>query len=59
MFDVRFMTGPSGLVSFTRRSLEQFPNWEDSRSLMSAVHITHKGKIEDEGVGCLQVNELR
>ncbi|XP_055351686.1 poly(ADP-ribose) glycohydrolase-like [Paramacrobiotus metropolitanus] len=47
---------PNGLVSFTRRCVEVLPKWEDSSNALPRVYISHKGKIEDEGAGCLQVD---
>ncbi|GAV06468.1 hypothetical protein RvY_16452 [Ramazzottius varieornatus] len=49
-------TRPTGLVSFSRRSLEEFPNWENSTVQLSKAFISQTGTIETEGVGCLQVD---
>ncbi|OWA53691.1 Poly(ADP-ribose) glycohydrolase [Hypsibius exemplaris] len=49
-------SNPIGLVSYTRRSIILFPEWADSQTLLSKAHITHKGNIEDDGAGCLQVD---
>ncbi|KAG5267057.1 hypothetical protein AALO_G00239390 [Alosa alosa] len=47
---------PTGLVTFTRQSLTNFPKWESSRTLLSRLHITCEGTIEDHGYGMLQVD---
>lgn len=47
---------PSGLVTFTRQCLNSFPTWESSTTQLRCLHITHKGTIEDEGYGMLQVD---
>ncbi|XP_031435057.1 poly(ADP-ribose) glycohydrolase isoform X3 [Clupea harengus] len=47
---------PTGLVTFTRQSLTNFPKWESSRTLLTRLHITCEGTIEDQGYGMLQVD---
>nr|DBA15447.1 TPA: hypothetical protein GDO54_004656 [Pyxicephalus adspersus] len=47
---------PTGLVTFTRQSLDQFPEWEKSTKQLSRLHITCKGTIEGNGHGMLQVD---
>ncbi|XP_028651315.1 poly(ADP-ribose) glycohydrolase isoform X1 [Erpetoichthys calabaricus] len=47
---------PTGLVTFTRQSLSSFPKWESSKTLLTRLHITSEGTIEDQGYGMLQVD---
>ncbi|KAJ8360269.1 hypothetical protein SKAU_G00167940 [Synaphobranchus kaupii] len=47
---------PTGLVTFTRQGLNSFPKWESSQTLLTRLHITCEGTIEDQGYGMLQVD---
>ncbi|XP_040906517.1 poly(ADP-ribose) glycohydrolase [Toxotes jaculatrix] len=47
---------PKGLVTFTRQTLNSPPNWESSQTLLTRLHITCEGTIEDDGYGMLQVD---
>ncbi|KAM7381471.1 hypothetical protein PAMA_012354 [Pampus argenteus] len=47
---------PTGLVTFTRKSLDKPLNWKSSKTLLSKLHITCEGTIEDDGYGMLQVD---
>lgn len=47
---------PVGLVTFTRKSLDKPLNWKSSHSLLTKLHITCEGTIEDDGHGMLQVD---
>lgn len=47
---------PTGLVTFTRRSLEDPLNWKSSKTQLTKLHITCEGTIEDDGYGMLQVD---
>lgn len=47
---------PKGLVTFTRQTLSNTPEWEFSQSLLTRLHITCKGTIEEDGYGMLQVD---
>ncbi|XP_077481464.1 poly(ADP-ribose) glycohydrolase isoform X1 [Stigmatopora argus] len=47
---------PTGVVTFTRKSLEYPPDWESSETLLTKLHIGSEGTIEDEGYGMLQVD---
>ncbi|XP_056147633.1 poly(ADP-ribose) glycohydrolase isoform X2 [Lampris incognitus] len=47
---------PKGLVTFTRQSLNNNPNWESSQTRLTRLHITCEGTIEDDGYGMLQVD---
>lgn len=49
-------TKPKGLVTFTRRSLTHFPDWMNSQTTFTKLHITRDGTIEDDGYGMLQVD---
>uniref|UniRef100_A0A8C4E0V4 poly(ADP-ribose) glycohydrolase n=1 Tax=Dicentrarchus labrax TaxID=13489 RepID=A0A8C4E0V4_DICLA len=49
-------TKPKGLVTFTRQSLNNPPNWESSQTQLTRLHITCEGTIEDDGYGMLQVD---
>ncbi|TMS04767.1 Myoferlin [Larimichthys crocea] len=49
-------TRPKGLVTFTRQTLNNPPNWESSQTQLKRLHITCEGTIEDEGYGMLQVD---
>uniref|UniRef100_A0A3Q2YRF4 poly(ADP-ribose) glycohydrolase n=1 Tax=Hippocampus comes TaxID=109280 RepID=A0A3Q2YRF4_HIPCM len=47
---------PTGLVTFTRKSLDHLPDWESSETLLTKLYITSEGTIEDDGYGMLQVD---
>lgn len=47
---------PKGLVTFSRQTLSHLPEWECSQSLLTRLHITYKGTIEENGYGMLQVD---
>ncbi|XP_028845831.1 poly(ADP-ribose) glycohydrolase [Denticeps clupeoides] len=47
---------PTGLVTFTRQCLTNFPKWESSQVQLRRLHITCDGSIEDQGAGMLQVD---
>nr|XP_051693499.1 poly(ADP-ribose) glycohydrolase isoform X2 [Oryctolagus cuniculus] len=47
---------PTGLVTFTRQSLEDFPDWERCEKPLTRLHVTHEGTIEGNGRGMLQVD---
>nr|XP_013816960.1 PREDICTED: poly(ADP-ribose) glycohydrolase isoform X2 [Apteryx mantelli mantelli] len=47
---------PTGLVTFTRQSLQDFPDWERSQKKLSRLHVTYEGTIESNGHGMLQVD---
>lgn len=47
---------PTGLVTFTRKKLLDPPDWESSETLLTRLHITCEGTIEDDGYGMLQVD---
>uniref|UniRef100_A0A668V9A4 poly(ADP-ribose) glycohydrolase n=1 Tax=Oreochromis aureus TaxID=47969 RepID=A0A668V9A4_OREAU len=47
---------PTGLVTFTRKSLDKPPNWKSSQTPLTKLHITCEGTIEDDGYGMLQVD---
>ncbi|XP_066535232.1 poly(ADP-ribose) glycohydrolase isoform X2 [Hoplias malabaricus] len=47
---------PTGLVTFTRQSLNSFPKWESSATQLTRLYITYEGTIEDQGNGMLQVD---
>nr|XP_008112663.1 PREDICTED: poly(ADP-ribose) glycohydrolase isoform X1 [Anolis carolinensis] len=47
---------PTGLVTFTRQCLQEFPEWERSQKKMSKLHVTYEGTIENNGHGMLQVD---
>uniref|UniRef100_A0A8D2ZLQ1 poly(ADP-ribose) glycohydrolase n=1 Tax=Scophthalmus maximus TaxID=52904 RepID=A0A8D2ZLQ1_SCOMX len=49
---------PSGLVTFTRQSLNKPPTWKRccKYHTMIKLHITFEGTIEDDGYGMLQVD---
>ncbi|AWP17867.1 putative poly(ADP-ribose) glycohydrolase-like [Scophthalmus maximus] len=47
---------PSGLVTFTRQSLNKPPTWKSSQTHLTKLHITFEGTIEDDGYGMLQVD---
>ncbi|XP_026034254.1 poly(ADP-ribose) glycohydrolase isoform X1 [Astatotilapia calliptera] len=47
---------PTGLVTFTRKSLNKPPNWKSSQTPLTKLHITCEGTIEDDGYGMLQVD---
>ncbi|XP_075866332.1 poly(ADP-ribose) glycohydrolase isoform X3 [Microcebus murinus] len=47
---------PTGLVTFTRQSLEDFPEWERCEKSLTRLHVTYEGTIEGNGRGMLQVD---
>ncbi|KAM8774386.1 poly(ADP-ribose) glycohydrolase isoform 2-T2 [Rhynchonycteris naso] len=47
---------PTGLVTFTRQSLEDFPEWERCEKPLTRLHVTYDGTIEGNGQGMLQVD---
>ncbi|KAF3704301.1 Poly(ADP-ribose) glycohydrolase [Channa argus] len=47
---------PTGLVTFTRKSLDKPVNWKSSQTQLTKLHITCVGTIEDDGYGMLQVD---
>uniref|UniRef100_A0A3Q4MRB4 poly(ADP-ribose) glycohydrolase n=1 Tax=Neolamprologus brichardi TaxID=32507 RepID=A0A3Q4MRB4_NEOBR len=47
---------PTGLVTFTRKSLNKPPNWKSSQTPLTKLHITCEGTIEEDGYGMLQVD---
>lgn len=47
---------PTGLVTFTRQSLEDFPEWERCDKPLTRLHVTYEGTIEGNGRGMLQVD---
>ncbi|XP_051897595.1 poly(ADP-ribose) glycohydrolase isoform X2 [Pristis pectinata] len=47
---------PTGLVTFQRQCLQNFPEWERSTKKLTRLHITCEGTIEDNGHGMLQVD---
>ncbi|CAK6956758.1 poly(ADP-ribose) glycohydrolase-like isoform X1 [Scomber scombrus] len=47
---------PTGLVTFTRKSLDEPPDWKSSETPLTKLHITCKGTIEEDGYGMLQVD---
>ncbi|XP_074089242.1 poly(ADP-ribose) glycohydrolase [Macrotis lagotis] len=47
---------PTGLVTFTRQSLQDFPDWERCEKKLTRLHVTYEGTIEGNGQGMLQVD---
>ncbi|KAK7918589.1 hypothetical protein WMY93_009873 [Mugilogobius chulae] len=47
---------PNGVVTFTRRCLENPVDWKSSQKRLTRLHITCEGTIEDDGYGMLQVD---
>ncbi|XP_042552253.1 poly(ADP-ribose) glycohydrolase isoform X1 [Dipodomys spectabilis] len=47
---------PTGLVTFTRQSLEDFPEWDRCEKPLTRLHVTYEGTIEGHGQGMLQVD---
>ncbi|XP_069466900.1 poly(ADP-ribose) glycohydrolase isoform X2 [Ambystoma mexicanum] len=47
---------PTGLVTFTRQSLQSFPDWHRSQKKLTKIHVTYEGTIEGNGHGMLQVD---
>ncbi|XP_074856198.1 poly(ADP-ribose) glycohydrolase [Carettochelys insculpta] len=46
----------TGLVTFTRQSLQDLPDWERSYKKLTRLHVTYEGTIESNGRGMLQVD---
>ena len=47
---------PSGVLTFSRQVLREFPNWDQSMKPFTSLHVSSTGCIEDEGHGMLQVD---
>ncbi|KAM8889483.1 poly(ADP-ribose) glycohydrolase isoform 2-T4 [Synchiropus picturatus] len=47
---------PTGLLTFTRKCLDEPVDWKSSETLLTRLHITCEGTIEDDGHGMLQVD---
>ena len=47
---------PKGTVTFTRKSIDHLPNWDNDDTKLTALHVSSEGTIEDDGLGLLQVN---
>ncbi|XP_044880925.1 poly(ADP-ribose) glycohydrolase isoform X3 [Mauremys mutica] len=47
---------PTGLVTFTRQSLQDLPDWERSHKKLTRLYVTYEGTIESNGRGMLQVD---
>ncbi|XP_068161884.1 poly(ADP-ribose) glycohydrolase-like [Antennarius striatus] len=47
---------PTGLITFTRKVLDEPVNWKSSQTRLTKLHITCEGTIEDGGYGMLQVD---
>lgn len=49
---------PDGVVTYARRYVNHsdLPQWDKSQKLLTKLHITSKGTIEDDGAGLLQVD---
>ncbi|XP_065838087.1 poly(ADP-ribose) glycohydrolase-like isoform X2 [Oscarella lobularis] len=47
---------PTGTITFHRRKLQDFPAWDRSVSKFTKLHVTHRGTIEDDGQGMLQMD---
>uniref|UniRef100_A0A8C8RQ78 poly(ADP-ribose) glycohydrolase n=1 Tax=Pelusios castaneus TaxID=367368 RepID=A0A8C8RQ78_9SAUR len=47
---------PTGLVTFTRQSLQELPDWERSHKKLTRLYVTYEGTIESNGRGMLQVD---
>jgi poly(ADP-ribose) glycohydrolase len=49
---------PDGVVTYARQyvSRSDLPQWERSQKLLTKLHITSQGTIEDDGEGLLQVD---
>ncbi len=46
---------PEGVLTFQRQVLEDPPTWGSSQTLLTKLHVTSQGTIEDNGHGMLQV----
>ncbi|XP_064610813.1 poly(ADP-ribose) glycohydrolase-like [Liolophura sinensis] len=47
---------PDGTVTFTRQALQHLPDWAESRTQLTKLHVATDKKIEDDGEGMLQVD---
>jgi hypothetical protein len=49
---------PDGVVTYARQyvSPSNLPQWDGSQKLLTKLHITSQGTIEDDGAGLLQVD---
>ena len=47
---------PKGTLTFTRKSIDHLPNWDNDDTKLTALHVSSEGTIEDDGLGLLQVN---
>jgi poly(ADP-ribose) glycohydrolase len=52
------IAAPDGVVTYARRyvSHSNLPQWDRSQKLLTKLHITSQGNIEDDGGGLLQVD---
>uniref|UniRef100_A0A8C4Q1H0 poly(ADP-ribose) glycohydrolase n=1 Tax=Eptatretus burgeri TaxID=7764 RepID=A0A8C4Q1H0_EPTBU len=47
---------PSGMITFTRKVLSTAPTWESLTDILPDLYISCQGRIEDDGLGLLQVD---
>ncbi|KAL3877139.1 hypothetical protein ACJMK2_034889 [Sinanodonta woodiana] len=47
---------PCGTVTITRMHKTDLPNWDEMGTLLSGLHVSSEGTIEDDGAGMLQVD---
>lgn len=46
---------PAGVVTFTRQCVDKFPDWKNLGDILTDIHVSAEGTIEDDGDGLLQV----
>ncbi|XP_062573298.1 poly(ADP-ribose) glycohydrolase-like isoform X2 [Saccostrea cucullata] len=47
---------PTGVVTFKRQCVENFPKWQNLETKLTDIHVSAEGTIEDDGDGLLQVD---
>uniref|UniRef100_UPI00358EABBA poly(ADP-ribose) glycohydrolase-like n=1 Tax=Myxine glutinosa TaxID=7769 RepID=UPI00358EABBA len=47
---------PPGMITFTRKVLSTAPTWESLTDILPDLYISCQGRIEDDGLGLLQVD---
>ncbi|PSN52583.1 hypothetical protein C0J52_13081 [Blattella germanica] len=52
------LKSPQGVVTYSRRYVSQrnLPHWDKSYKLLTKLHISSEGNIEDDGEGMIQVD---
>ena len=49
---------PTGLLTFQRCLLKEFPDWHKSQKSFTKIHISSDGTIDENGKGMLQASVI-